>query len=125
MTALTVTSDDLASFLGETVDDDRAEFILDLVMSEAGSIVDPVPDGAKGVILGASARLYGNPLSVTQELVGPYQYSRPFANLLTKSERSSLRRHAGGGGAFYIDPLGIDGTGSETTDYPGSRFPTS
>lgn len=122
MTALTVTSDDLASYIGADVDDDRAEFILDLVMSEAGSIVSPVPSGSKGVILGAAARLYGNPMSVTQELVGPYQFSRPASTLLTKGERASIRRAAGGGGAFMIDPLGLTGT-NDAEDYPLARFP--
>jgi len=122
MTALSVTSDDLGSFLGVDVDEDRATFVLDLVMGEAATIVTPVPDGAKAVILSASARIYSNPTGVSQELIGPYQTSRAASNLLTKSERSSLRRAAGGGGAFMVDPLGIDGTETDT-DYPSVRFP--
>lgn len=123
MTALTVAATDLETYLGTTVDDDRATFVLDLVMGEAGSIVTPVPDGAKGVILSAAARIYSNPTAVSQELIGPYQTSRPASNLLTKGERSSLRRHAGGGGAFSFD-LVVDGTGT-ATDYPDVRFPTT
>lgn len=123
--ALSVTSDDLASYLGADVDDDRAEFILDLVMTQAASIVSPVPDAAKAVILRAAARGYQNPTGRTQELIGPYQVSGVAGDvLLTKSDRSALRRAAGGGGAFMIDPLGITGTGS-ATDYPDARFPTS
>lgn len=121
MTGLTVTHTDLASFLGTPVDDARADFVLGLVMGEAGSIVSPVPEGAKGIILAASARIYANPTGVTQELVGPYQASRPSMNLLTKGERSALRRHAGGGGAFSFDLL-VNGAG-DSTDYPDSRFP--
>lgn len=123
ITPLEVSSDDLAALLGE-VDDDRADFILDLVMTEAATIVSPVPIGAKAAVLLAAIRIYSNPTGVTQELVGPYQFSKPAANLLTKAERASIRRAGGGGGAFSIDPLGLDGTESPTTDYPGSRFPS-
>lgn len=126
MTALTVKSDDLKSFLptAAAFDDDRAKFMLGLVMDEAASVVTPVPSTAKGLILRATSRLYQNPVGVTQELVGPYQFAQPATNIFTKAERASLRRHAGGGGAFYIDPLDIDGT-DESTDYPENRFPTS
>jgi hypothetical protein len=127
VTDLTVVSDDLASYLGEDVDDDRAQFFLDLVMDQAASIVTPVPVAAKAVVLRAAARGYQNPTGRTSELIGPYQFSGAGAGdvLLTKSDRSALRRLAGGTGAFTIDPLGIDGTSSETTDYPGNRFPTT
>jgi hypothetical protein len=122
VTTLTVTHTDLASFLGAPVDTARADFVLGLVMDEAGSIVSPVPSGAKGIVLAASARIYSNPTGVSQELIGPYQTSRTASNLLTKAERSALRRHAGGGGAFSFDLLGINGMGDDT-DYPDVRFP--
>lgn len=125
MTALTVSYTDLASFLGvslDTTEQARATFVLGLVMDEAGSIVSPVPSTAKGIILAAAARVYSNPTGVTQELVGPYQASRPSMNLLTKGERSALRRHGGGGGAFSFDILGINDA-SDATDYPDVRFP--
>jgi hypothetical protein len=126
VTALSVTSDDLASYLGAEVDDDRAEFFLDLVMSQAASIVSPVPDAAKAVVLRAAARGYQNPTGRSQELIGPYQFSGAGGGdiLLTKADRGALRRLAGGGGAFMVDPLGIDGT-LGSTDYPDARFPTS
>jgi hypothetical protein len=125
MTSLTVTYSDLESYLGETFDgtaQDRATFVLELVMDEAASIVSPVPSGAKGVVLSAAARIFTNPTGVSQELVGPYQTSRASSNLLTKAERSSLRRQAGGGGAFSFDLLGINGA-ADSTDYPDVRFP--
>jgi hypothetical protein len=125
VTALTVTYSDLSSFLGVSFDvteQTRATFILGLVMGEAGSIVSPVPDGAKGIILSAAARAYSNPTQVSQELIGPYQTSRPSQPMLTKAERSALRRHAGGGGAFSFDLLGINGA-EDATDYPDVRFP--
>lgn len=125
MTALTVTYSDLASYLGDTFDatqQARATFVLGLVMDEASSIVSPVPSTAKGVVLAASSRIFTNPTGVSQELVGPYQTSRQASNLLTKAERSSLRRHNGGGGAFSFDLLGINGL-EDATDYPDVRFP--
>ncbi len=127
MTTLEVTSDDLASYLGETVDEDRAEFFLGLVMDQAASIVSPVPSAAKAVVLRAAARGYQNPTGRTSELIGPYQTSGAGVGdiLLTKSDRSALRRLAGRSGAFSFDLLGIDGTGDDTTDYPGARFPTT
>lgn len=125
--ALSVETDDLASYLGDTVDEDRAQLFLDLVMDQAASIVSPVPDAAKAVVLRAAARGYQNPTGRTSELIGPYQMSGAGVGdiLLTKSDRNALRRLAGRSGAFSFDPLGIDGTDSETTDYPGNRFPTT
>lgn len=125
MTALTVTYSDLATYLDQTFDADgrtRATFVLDLVMGEAAGIVDPVPSGAKGVVLAAAARIFSNPTAVSQELIGPYQTSRASSNMLTKSERTSLRRHAGRSGAFSFDILGINGA-EDATDYPATRFP--
>lgn len=125
MAELTVTYGDLEAFLGVTFDtasQTRAEFILGLVVDEAATIVDPVPAGAMGVILSAASRIYSNPTAVSQELIGPYQTSRPASNLLTKGERFSLRRHNSGGGAFSFDLLGINGLEDET-DYPDVRFP--
>lgn len=125
MTDLTVTYSDLASYLGATFDtaeQTRATFVLELVMGEAGSIVSPVPSGAMGIVLSAAARIFTNPTGVSQELVGPYQTSRQASNLLTKGERSSLRRHNGGGGAFSFDVLGVNGL-EDATDYPDVRFP--
>jgi hypothetical protein len=118
MTTLSVSSDDLATFLGATVDDDRADQILAMLVDQAATIVSPVPQEALGVIVGAAARVYANPTAVTQEALGPYTAGHPFPGVyLTKTERATLRRLAGGGGAFSIDPIG--------TGYPDSRFPAS
>lgn len=116
MTDLVVSSSDLATFLGSPVDDDRATLILELVGDQAATLVAPLPAEAKGVVLGAAARIYTNPTQVTSESVGPYSASRTFPSVsLTKQERATLRRLAGGGGAFSIDPLG--------PGYPADRFP--
>jgi hypothetical protein len=124
MTTLTVTYSDLQTFLGsDSIDQTRATQILGMAMDLAGSFVSPVPVAAKAVVLSVAARSYSNPEGLTQELIGPYQASRPMAGVyLTKGERSTLRRLAGGGGAFSFDILGINGVG-DSTDYPDVRFP--
>jgi hypothetical protein len=123
---LTVTASDLETFLGlDAIDTDRADQLIGLAMDLVESIVSPAPDAAKAIVLTAAARAYANPEGLTQELVGPYQASRPAAGIyLTKSERASLRRLAGVGGAFSFDLLGINGA-EDATDYPESRFPTT
>lgn len=128
MTDLTVTYADLETFLGatfDTTDQARATQILGMAMDLASSFVSPVPSEAKAVVLSAAARSYSNPEGLTQELIGPYQASRPMAGVyLTKGERSTLRRLAGSGGAFSFDILGINGA-EDATDYPDVRFPAS
>lgn len=114
MTALTVVPDDLATYLGTEVDENRAAKLLDLSMKLAASVVSPVPEEAEAIILTSAGRAYTNPQGLTQELVGPYQASRPSAGIyFTKAERSALRLLAGGGGAFSIDLL---------AGYPDDRF---
>lgn len=101
---------DLALYLGvDSVDEDRADLLLSLATAECLSIVDPLPDNAKGVILSASARAYTNAQGVQYETVGPYSVQRPWAGLyLTKAERAALRRGNGSGGAFSVDPTPAD-----------------
>lgn len=123
MTDLTVTSDDLASYLGSSVDEDRADLFLELAMDLAGAIVSPVPDAAKAIVLKVAASGYESPTGRSQELIGPYQISGPAGGMvMSKADRAALRRLAGGGGAFSIDPLGVTGT-NDDDDYPAARFP--
>jgi hypothetical protein len=100
-----VTADELRLYLnlGE-VDAMRAEFLLDQALTLAASIVTPVPDAAKPIILAAAGRAYANPQGVSQETVGPYGVQRPFAGLFfTRAEQAALRRLGGQGGAFTVD----------------------
>src|SRR5690348_7648345 len=109
MTDLALTDDDLATFLGVSVDSARATQLIAWVMDEAASFIDPVPSTAASVVLQAVSRIYTNPSGVTQELVGPYQASRPAGGaLFNKGERAALRRLAGDGGAYSFDLLGIN-----------------
>lgn len=106
---MAVTTGDLALYLGATVDVDRASLMLALAADLCSAIVSPLPDEASAVVLSCAARGYSNPQAVTYETTGPYSVQRPWAGLyLTRSERSALKRLAGVGGAFTINPLADD-----------------
>jgi hypothetical protein len=116
VTDLSVETDDLATYLGAPVDEDRASLLIELAMDLCAAIINPVPDTAKAIVLTAAGRAYSNPTGVTSEFVGPYQTTRPAGGVyLTKQERSALRLLTGSGGAFNVDIL--------PANYPDSRFP--
>ena len=106
----TVTTDDLTTYLGRTVEEDRAQFVLDQVTVLANAVVTPLPDGASAVIVTAAARAYMNPVGAKQEAVGPFQVTPGSPGIyLTRGERRTLRSLAGkGGGAFTIDPTDVN-----------------
>lgn len=103
----TPTTSDLALYLGVTsIDSDRATLILGLAVNLCESIVTPLPDSANVVVLAVAARAFANPEGITGETVGPYTVQRAAAGMyLTKSDKATLRRLAGGSGAFSIDTL--------------------
>ena len=113
-----VTAEDLALYLGlDQIDGTRADFLLQQALTLAASIVSPVPDTAKPVILAAAGRAYANPQGVTQETVGPYSVQRPLAGLyFTRAEQAILKRLGGRGGAFTVDP-------TPATANPGVTWP--
>jgi hypothetical protein len=103
---VTVTATDLGTYLGATVDDTRATLILSNATALCESIVTPLPADSDAVVLDVAARAYGNPSNVTQQSVGPYSanYGPVAGGLwLTRANKATLRRLAGGGGAFTID----------------------
>jgi len=108
----TVTVSDLATYLGNPgIDSTRAEFILDKARMLCESIVSPLPPGAEAVILDVAERAFANPttssgLLTYEEGVGPYGTTPGTTGMglyLTLENRATLRRLAGGGGAFTID----------------------
>lgn len=105
-----VTTEELRLFLGVAeIDDDRAVLLLGQAASLARSIVDPLPDGAKAVVLSMAGRAYANPQGISGETIGPYSVQRPQAGLyMTRDERRTLSRLAGRGGAFTVDPTPVD-----------------
>lgn len=103
---VTVTSDDLGTYLGATVDAARATALIGYATNLCLSIVSPLPDGSEPVVLDVAARAYANPMNVQQETTGPS--AATFGPVggglwLTRQNKAALRRLAGGGGAFTID----------------------
>jgi hypothetical protein len=96
---------DLATFMNVTLDDTRAQQLLDLIYADAASIVSPVPSSALGVILTAAARALPNPSGAASQSMGGSSASWGAGQLyLTRAERRTLRRLAGlGGGAFSVN----------------------
>lgn len=125
MAYATPTSSDLSLYLGvDSIDSARADFLIAQAESLARTVLTTLPDGAATVVLSAAARGYANPLGVTQETVGVYSVSRPMGGVyLTKSERATLRRLAGGSAAFTIDPTPSDaGPGNLWAQQPETTY---
>jgi hypothetical protein len=103
---MTVLASDLGTYLGVTADDARASYLIGLATQLCQSVVNPLPAGADAVVLDVAARAYGNPANVIQQTVGPFSanYGPVAGGLwLTRANKATLRRLAGGGGAFTID----------------------
>lgn len=103
----TATIQDLQTYLGgQTIDPDRADLFLRMATTRCTSIVSPLPSGAEDVVLAVAARAFVNPEGVTAETVGPYQVTRaPSTMYLTRDDKATLRRLAGGSSAFSINTL--------------------
>lgn len=108
--ALDVTAEDLRVYLGiEAVDEARAGLMIEQAVLLSESVVKPLPDAASAVVLAVAGRAYANPQGVAYETVGPISVQRPQAGLyMTKDERRTLKRLAGRGGAFTVDPTPAD-----------------
>ena len=122
---VTPSPDDLASRLGSDVDPARADFIIGEAEILCSTIVSPLPDGAEVVVRTVATRAFTNPEGITSETVGPYTVQRPSSGLyLTKSDKATLRRLAGGTGAFSIDsmPQGVNAVQLVTVSATGGTF---
>jgi hypothetical protein len=108
--AVDVTAENLRVYLGlETIDAARAGLMIEQAVLLSESVVTPLPDAASAVVLAIAGRAYSNPQGVAYETVGPISVQRPQAGLyMTKDERRTLKRLAGRGGAFTIDPTPAD-----------------
>lgn len=107
---MTITPDDLATYLGSEVVDARAQMLIDQTVILATAIVDPLPAGSDAVVLSSASRAYANPIGVISETTGPFTVTRSSPGVyLTRGERRTLRSLAGqGGGAFTINPMSPD-----------------
>lgn len=101
-----VIADDLGTYLGATVDSARATQLIGWAQALCESVVSPLPAGAEPVVLDVAARAYVNPSNASQQTAGPFSasYAGSIGGLwLTRQNKATLRRLAGGGGAFTID----------------------
>lgn len=107
--SVTVTTDDLDSLLdlGGTIDLVRGQLLLDLAIEQCETIASPCPQTARLIIYNVAARAYLNPTGVTSETIGPATVnfgSTGIGIYLRPAEVTTLRRLAGMGGAFTVDP---------------------
>lgn len=121
--AVDVTPEDLRVYLGlDAVDEARASLMIEQAVLLSESVVTPLPDAASAVVLAVAGRAYANPQGIAYETVGPISVQRPQAGLyMTKDERRTLKRLAGRGGAFTIDPTPADADPDVT--WPVDRDP--
>lgn len=103
--------DDLDTYLGlgGQIDRPRAWLMLDLAVARCTSILSPLPDSARGVVLDVAQRAYTNVVGATSESAGPFSQAMPSIGVsLTSANRRELRLMGGNGGAFSIDPTPAD-----------------
>jgi hypothetical protein len=105
---VTVYPEDLGTYLGTTVDEVRAQQLIDLAQQLCESIVTPLPDGADAVVLDVATRAFSNPSNAQTQAAGPF--SAAFGAVggglwLTRQNKATLRRLSGAGGAFTIDTM--------------------
>lgn len=107
------TAADLALWLElDSINEMRATLILRSAQGLCETVVSPVPASAQGVVLAVAARAYSNVNSANQIGLGSAYATMGSTGsggvgglYLSKSDRSTLRRLAGRGGAFSIDLL--------------------
>lgn len=109
--ALLVEPTDLGTYLGSTVDSDRAALILQLAQQLCETICKPLPVGATAVVLDVAARAYSNAANAEAEAAGPFNVTFGAVSgglWLTRQNKAALRSLRGTGGAFTIDPMPAD-----------------
>lgn len=105
---------DLQTYLGlPSIDNARATLILELAQNLCEAVLSPLPSTANAVVLAVAARAFTNAQQLTGASLGTghLQYGAtgtgtPIGGLyLSRQDKANLRRLAGSGGAFSIDPL--------------------
>jgi hypothetical protein len=110
---------DLQTYLGaDSIDVNRAQYLLTAVTTRLQGYVNPLPDGAYALAVEIAAQAYARPLSIKSEAIGPYNVTPGAGGIfITKSQIRDLRIMAGRGNAFTIDPTPVDaGTGLQPWD---------
>lgn len=107
---------DLTVLLGGQVEQDRAELVVDLALQRVASVVNPIPDAARPILLDVIERGYSNPRGVESRTVGPFteRFRNPGVYLLDQEREDllALVTTTRSGGAFTIragapDPLRV------------------
>lgn len=136
MSTPTVMPSDLETFLGMavgTIDANRAAACLQDAQNLCESIVFPLPSTANVVVKIVAARGYVNPQGMQSETVGPYRTewgtstgtgAASLGPYLTRGDKATLRRLAGGSSAFSIEtlPPGVNAVQTITVTATGGMF---
>ena len=129
MAYVTPAAADLSTYLGSDVDDVRATMMLGFAEQLCLAVVSPLPEGAEAVVMDVAARAFVNPGNVTEQATGPYitAYGSVGGGLwLTAKNEATLRRLAGSGLAFTIDPTPADAgpanAWAQVPEVPGEAF---
>jgi hypothetical protein len=105
----TVSVDDFAVYINNPdLDRTRARSVLNRAQRLCETIVKPLPDGAEDVVIDVAERAYMNPTALQSQGLGFFDNEGTAATsvgglYLTRENKATLRRLAGGGGAFTID----------------------
>lgn len=92
------------------LDVDRANLVVELAILRVREVIDPIPEGARPILLEVALRGYLNPTRTVQEAAGPFSRTLPNAGVyLSEDERASLAGMAEAAdgrfpGAFTIRP---------------------
>lgn len=111
--SVTVTTAQLDSLLdlAGTIDTVRGQLLLDLAVEQCETIAMPLPQVARSIVYAVAARGYLNPSGITSETIGPSTVNFGSVGIgiyLRPAEEKILRRLAGMGGAFSVDPMPVD-----------------
>jgi hypothetical protein len=104
---MTVSASDLSTYLGATVDEDRAQLLVDLATNCASRSSARCRTGRMRSC-STWPRAYSNPSNAQTQGAGPFPitYGAVGGGLwLTRQNKATLRRLAGSGGAFTIDTM--------------------
>lgn len=114
MSELIATADELGVYLGDdAINTARAEQMLRLSQDLCETVVNPLPVQGKAVLLAVAARAYNNVTAAHRVTIGTAEvsYGTQYSSsgigglFLARPEKATLRRLAGRGGAYTIDPL--------------------
>lgn len=132
----TLTPSDLETFIGldtGTINVSRAALALAMAQGYCEGVVSPLPVACNPVVLVVAGRSYVNPKGVQSETVGPYHTEWGTSTgmggtlvgpYLTRADKATLRRLAGGSSAFSIEtlPPGVNAVQLVTVVATGGTF---